>query len=75
MPSMNDHERRPIFHTIGVRSPACKKIAFAVKRRYDWSHWREIDFGGVVEKTEVRDGPLRRLSGDDRRLKKFNIGT
>ena len=74
MSPMHDHKGWSVFHAIGVRIPARKKIAFAVKRRHDRAHRCEIDFGGVVEKTKVRDGPLGRFGGDDRRLEVFNIG-
>ena len=76
MASVHDHEGGSVFYTFGVRIPARKKITFAVKRRYDWSHWREIDFGGVVETAKALGIKSQSVSGwpdDVPELRAFQI--
>ncbi len=72
---MHNDESGSILNALGVGSPACNKIAFAIKSRHDRAHWCEIYFDRIVVKTKVCDGSFRRLCGDNRGLEVLDIVT
>jgi hypothetical protein len=74
MAAMHNDEGGPVLHALGVGSPTCDKVTFAIKGWHDRAHRRKIHFRRIVGKTEVCDGTFRSPCHDNRRLEILYIG-